>query len=211
MRRLVSSLQKRGRKFYVNLAVKAGQERIEHFKLKIGQIVVVEGGHLSGKTKFLRRLYEQLTENGENAIFIDATTPVTKWLKEVKIPAPVAATKALAWRLQNLPEQFYLIVDNADHIEQGQKLETLLKLIARARSVVVATRAFSNLLPRLQARFREAKIITIGVGAETFDATYVVIAIIIVIVGLSGFVHIIFLAAAIRYLFQGIRIGGRRL
>lgn len=211
MRKLFSSLQRKGKRAYVHLSLKAGTKRTEHFRLKIGQVVVVEGGPISGKTKFLRRLREQLTEAGEPVVFVDTTETVTKWLKEVKLPVSMPASRALEWRLANLPERFYLLVDNADRAGESQKLEVLLAIVEKARSVVVATRSFSLLPPRLQARFREAKILPLGCGADTFDATYVVIAVLIVIVALAGYHHLVFLAAAIRYLFQGMRLGGRKL
>jgi len=211
MRKLFSALQKQGKRAYVHLSLKAGTKRVQHFRLKIGQIVVVEGGPLSGKTKFLNRLREQLTNTGEPTIFIDATEPASKWLTEVALPVSMPAGKAFRWRKENLPERFYLLIDNSDRVGEGQKLEALLELVEKSRSIVAATRSFSLLPPRLQARFREAKVITLGCGADTFDATYVIIAVFIVIVALAGYHHLVFLAAAIRYLFQGMRIGGRKL
>jgi len=211
MRKLFARLQRIGKRTYVSLSVKRGTRRMEHFRLKVGQIVVVEGGPLAGKTKFLRRLHQRLTEAQEPVLFIDASRAITEWLKEVPLPAPQGARRALAFRLAHLPKRFYLLIDNADRLAEGQKLETALHVIDRARSVVCATRSFSLLHVRLQARFREAKIVSLGCGADTFDATYIVIAVAIIVIALSGYYHLVILAAAMRYLFQGMRIGTRRL
>jgi hypothetical protein len=47
--------------------------------------------------------------------------------------------------------------------------------------------------------------------ADTFDITYFVVAMLIIFVALTGSHSIIFLAAAFRYLFQGTRMGGRKV
>ena len=211
MRKLFSYIQKIGRHSYVCFSLKAGTKRVDQFKLKIGQVVVVEGGPLAGKTKFLKRLLEQIQEVGENVFFIDATQAVTKWFSVIPLPVKMTAARGLRWKLDNLPLVFYLLVDNAQTVNEGQKLETLLTVIEKARSVVVATRSFSQLHPRLQARMREAKVISLGCGADTFDITYFIVAIGIIVVALAGYHHLIYLAAALRYLFQGMRIGGRKI
>ena len=211
MRRIVSSFQKIGRRFYGTISVRAFGRRVEHFRLRSGMTVLVEGGPLSGKTAFLRRLRDQLASRREPVIFVDATETVTKWLSEITPPVPMSARKALTWRLSNLPERFYLLLDNADRVAEGQKLEVVLFLLSRARTAVVAGRSYSSLHPRLQARLREAKVVSLGCGADTFDATYVLVAVLIILVALSGMHHLVLLAAAVRYLFQGIRIGGKRI
>ena len=211
MRKIFSSVQRVGQKFYATISVKAGTRRVQHFRLRGGLVLFVEGGPLSGKTRFLSRLREQLTSCAEPVLFVDATEPATRWLTEIEPPVPLSAQKALEWRLANLPERFYLLVDNADRVSDGKKLEVLLYLLDRAWSSALAGRSFSSLHPRLQARLREAKVVALGCGADTFDATYVLVAVLIIVVALSGFHHLILLAAAVRYLFQGIRIGGRRI
>ncbi|RUM87199.1 MAG: hypothetical protein DSZ24_06765 [Thermodesulfatator sp.] len=211
MRRIYSSLQRVGKRAYATVSVFRGRRRLEHFRLKHGLFVFVEGGPLSGKTKFLEDLRERLLKAGKTVLFVGGTEPVTRWLSEIAPPVPMSAQKALSWRLSNLPEGFFLLADNADRITDGRKLEVFLELLDRARTVVVAGRSFSSLHPRLQARLREAKVVSLGCGADTFDATYVLVAVLIIVVALSGYHHLVLLAAAMRYLFQGIRIGGRRI
>ncbi|MDQ7787938.1 MAG: hypothetical protein RDU01_10035 [Thermodesulfovibrionales bacterium] len=55
------------------------------------------------------------------------------------------------------------------------------------------------------------KVHNLGSGADTFDITYFIVAIMIVFVAIIGAHGLIFLAAAMRYMFQGTRMGGRRI
>lgn len=83
-------------------------------------------------------------------------------------------------------------------------------LLERARSSIIGCTRFAYLNPKLKVRLNRAKIHSLGTGADTFDITYFVLALMIVVVALLGAHHLIFLAAAFRYMFQGTRIGGKK-
>ena len=60
-------------------------------------------------------------------------------------------------------------------------------------------------------RLSDARVHSLGAGADTFDITYIVIAFLIIFVAVMGAHSLIFLAAAMRYMFQGTRMGGRKV
>ena len=63
----------------------------------------------------------------------------------------------------------------------------------------------------MKVRLNNVRVHNLGSGADTFDITYFVVALLIVFVAVIGAHHMIFLAAAMRYMFQGTRMGGRRI
>ncbi len=195
----------------LRLRVAVGGKTIRAVNLGPGQIVLIEGGPSSGKTRCLERSMEKLKEKqGAMTIFIDAQENMTAWLRDVALPIPATGTDRVRQTARHMPEGFYLFLDQAEAVTPA-KMDVVLTLMSKARAVMVAASSFGHLHPRLKARCREAKIITLGAGADTFDVTYLLIAVIIIVVAMLGYYQIVFLAAAMRYLFQGLRIGGRKL
>jgi hypothetical protein len=177
--------------------------------LKVGESVVVEGGPSTGKTSFLSKTLKALDVSGEKCIFINATLPIGDWVREYKLFGK-NLERRIDLFLSTLPERFYLIIDNAERLQDSKKLEIVLYLLEKARSTIVGCTRQGFLNPKIKVRLNNARVYNLGTGADTFDITYFVVAIMIVVVALTGHHSIIFLAAAFRYLFQGTRVGGRR-
>jgi len=178
--------------------------------LKIGESVVVEGGPSTGKTHFLRKTIKKLEANGEKVIFINANLPVSDWVKEYSLFGK-NLEKRVEFFMKQMPENFYLIIDNAEKLQDSRKLEFCLYLMEQARSTIVGCTRFALLNPKVKVRLNKAEMHSLGSGADTFDVTYFFAAVIIVFVFLFGGHHLIYLAAAFRYLFIGTRIGGRSI
>jgi len=170
---------------------------------------VVEGGPSTGKTSFLQKTVKKLDVNGEKCIFINATLPIGDWVKEYRLFGKNLDAR-VSYFIKALPGRFYLVIDNAERLQDSRKLELVLYLMEQARSTIVGCTRFSLLHPKVKVRLNKAKIHSLGAGADTFDVTYFMVAIMIVFVALMGAHKLIFLAAAFRYLFQGTRVGGRR-
>ena len=177
--------------------------------LKVGESVIVEGGPSTGKTSFLQKTIRKLEEAGERCIFINATLPAGDWVKEYKLFGKNLDAR-INYFMRTLPEKFYLVIDNAERLQDSRKLELVLYLLEKSRSTVVGCTRYSYLNPKLKVRLSSAKVHSLGTGTDTFDITYFVIAIMITVVALIGAHHLVFLAAAFRYIFQGTRAGGRK-
>lgn len=178
--------------------------------MKIGESLVVEGGPSTGKTSFLQKTVNKLEAAGENCIFINATLPIGDWVKEYRLFGK-NLEKRIEFFLRQLPKTYYLIIDNAEKLNDSRKLELILYLMEHARSVIVGCGRFGILNPKLKTRLKNTKIHHLGTGVDTFDITYFVIAILILVVAVMGASNLIFLAAAFRYMFQGTRMGGKNL
>lgn len=195
----------------LRLRVAAGGKTIRAVNLTPGKMILIEGGPRSGKTRCLKKSMEKLkAQKGVSTVFIDGQENMTSWLKDVNLPIPATGTERVRQTARHIPEGFYFFLDQAEAVTPA-KLEVVLGLMDKARAVMVAASSFGQLHPRLKARCREARIITLGAGADTFDVTYLLIAVIIIVVAMLGYYQIVFLAAAIRYLFQGLKIGGSKL
>lgn len=209
MVRLYPKIKKARKRVFLYLQ-KVGNGRHEHLLVKVGDTVVIEGGPSTGKTEFLKKTALQLAGSGEESLFVNAALPVSDWVKDFRLFG-----KNLDGRidclLKTLPDQFYLLVDNAEKIQDSRKLELSLLLIEKARSSVIAVSNFSHLNSKLKVRLMDARVHSLGAGADAFDITYFIVAIMVVIVALTGAYTLIFLAAAFRYLFQGTRMGGRKI
>lgn len=206
--RLYPAIQKFRNKVFLYLH-RYNNGKHEMSLLKIGESVIVEGGPSTGKTSFLRKTIKKLEEVGERYIFINASLPVGDWVKDYKLFGKNLEAR-IDYFMRSLPEKFYLVIDNADRVQESRKLELVLALLERSRSAIVGCTRFGYLNPKLKVRLNNAKTHSLGSGSDTFDITYFVVAIMIIVVALIGAHHLIFLAAAFRYIFQGTRIGGRR-
>lgn len=189
---------------------KVGNGKHEHILIKVGETIVIEGGPSTGKTEFLKKTIKQLNESGEKTLFVNAVLPISDWVKEFKLFGKNLDSR-VDYLLRTLPDKFYLFIDNAEKITDSKKLELTLLLIGKARSSIIACSNFTHLISKLKVRLRDAKVHSLGAGADTFDITYMVLALMIIIIALMGAHSLIFLAAAMRYMFQGTRMGGRKI
>jgi SAM-dependent methyltransferase len=174
-------------------------------------IEVLEGGAGVGKSTYLRELEQLLIDEGYRVYFINASSAMSEWFKELPLPLKKTDVK-VNYILNTLPEEFYLLVDNADSIPNtsgNKKYAVIEKLLFKAKGAVIACQHFNNLSPSLKARLKNCKRLYAGSGALGFDVTYILLAVIVIVVALIGQHHLIFIAAALRYMFQGMRIGGR--
>ncbi len=189
---------------------KVGNGKHEHILIKLRDTVVIEGGPSTGKTEFLKKTIHKLDNEGERYIYINANLPVSDWVKDFKLFKKNLDSR-IDYLIQTLPDKYYLLIDNAEKINDSRKLELVLLLIEKARSSIIACSNFNYLNSKLKVRLKDAKVHSLGAGADTFDITYFIVAMLVIFVALTGSHSIIFLAAAFRYLFQGTRIGGRRI
>jgi hypothetical protein len=194
----------------LRLRVKKSRADKETFVLAPGKKVIIEGGPGSGKEKFLQQTVQHLTKQGINYVRLDCDTPKSQWLAEYKLPVKVTNTDRRLREIieRSLPDNFYLILENAQSIS-ASKLDTVFRLNNKARSLIVTTNHFNELNKSLRAQLFQAKLITLGVGADTFDCTMIIMACIVVSLALLGYNDLVFTVAAIRYLFQGMRMGGK--
>jgi hypothetical protein len=104
------------------------------------------------------------------------------------------------------------LIGITERITDSRNFELALRLFEEACNAAISCSNFSHLIiSKLKVRLVSAKIHSLGVGADTFDITYIVIAFLIIVVALMGAHNLIFLAAAMRYMFQGTRMGGRKI
>jgi len=194
----------------LRLRIKKARQDKETFVLGPGRKVVIEGGPGSGKAKFLTQTVHHLTSHGINYVRLNCDEPKSQWMSEYKLPVKVVNTeKRLKEIIERcLPENFYLILENA-HSISASKLDIAFRLINKCRSLIVTTDHFNQLNKTLRAQLFQAKLITLGTGADTFDMTMIVMACLVVSLALLGYRDLVFTVAAIRYLFQGMKMGGK--
>jgi len=194
----------------LRLRIKKARADKETFVLAPGRKAVIEGGPGSGKNKFINQTINHLTKNGIRYVRLDCDAPKSQWLTEYKLPIKVVNTdKRLRETIERcLPENFYLILENA-HSISASKLDITFRLINKARSLIVTTDHFNQVNRTLKAQLFQAKLITLGTGADTFDMTMIIMACLVVSLALLGYRDLVFTVAAIRYLFQGMKMGGK--
>ncbi len=207
--KIVSKVTGAGKRAYVYFRKHKDGKDTWHY-IRDGESLVVEGGPSTGKTSFLNRLSEQLKRAGENVVYIDALEPMTTWVKAWKLFGK-DIDKRIDIYMRALPDTYYLIVDNAEKLTDSKKTTVLLELMQKARGTVVGCSQFSWLNPKLKVRLKSARMQSLGAGADTYDATMFLIVILIVIIAVLGLSSLLFVAAAVRYIFQGVRMGGRKL
>jgi hypothetical protein len=209
IRNISVTIQKRYHSFFLYFRKQGDGKDVWEY-LKDGECVIIEGGPSTGKTATLHKVKRALEQVGENVIFINASLPLGDWVKEYRLFGK-SLEKRVECFLSNLPERFYLVIDNAEKVSDSRKLELVLYLLEKCRSAVVGCFRQSYINPKLRARLKTNKIYHLGTGADTFDCTYFVVALMIIFVAIVGYHHLIFLAAAMRYMFQGTRVGGHRV
>ncbi len=207
--KIVSKVTGAGKRAYIYFRKHQDGKDTWHY-IRDGESLVVEGGPSTGKTSFINRLAEQLKRAGENVVYIDALEPMTTWVKAWKLFGK-DIDKRIDIYMRTLPDIYYLIVDNAEKLTDSKKTTVLLELMQKARGTVVGCSQFSWLNPKLKVRLKSARMQNLGAGADTYDATMFLIVILIVVIAILGLSSLLFVAAAIRYIFQGVRMGGRKL
>ncbi len=204
-----STVTRAGKRVYVYFRRHQGGKDTWHY-VRDGECLVVEGGPSTGKTSFIIRLSEQLRRAGENVIYIDALEPMGTWVKAWKLFGK-DIDKRVDIYMRTLPETYYLIVDNAEKLAESRKMTVLVELMQKARGTVIGCTQFAWLNPKIKVRLKNARMQNLGAGADTYDATLFLVVILIAVVAVLGFSQLLFIAAAIRYMFQGIRMGGRKI
>lgn len=177
----------------------------------INDIEIIEGGPGSGKSTALADIRQQLIDEGKKVIYINAAFPITKWFDDLPLPFKKTNSR-INYVLNTLPDEFYVLVDNADAIPNtsgNDRYQIIEDLLFKAKGGVLTCQHFRNLSPSLQARLKNAKRRFQGSGAVAFDMTYIVLAVVIIAVAMMGQHNLIFIAAAMRYMFQGMRFGGK--
>jgi hypothetical protein len=207
IRNISVAVKKRYNSFFLYFRKQGDGKEVWEY-LKNGECVIIEGGPSTGKTATLQKVKNALEQVGEKVIFINASLPLGDWVKDYRLFGK-SLEKRVEQFLSNLPEKFYLVIDNAEKVRDSRKLEFILHLLEKCRSAVVGCLRESYIRPKLRARMNTNKVFHLGTGAGTFDCTYFVLALMILFVAVVGYHDLVFLAAAMRYMFQGTRIGGQ--
>lgn len=173
---------------------------------------ILEGGNATGKTTYLREQLQAALDEGKNAYYINASLPLAEWFKQTRVIHTRNANAKIHYILNTLPDEFYVYIDNADNIANSsgnKKFIVIDTLMQKATGGVISCSNFSSLPPPLKARLKGAERVYTGSGNLGFDMTYIFLAVIIIVVVMMGQHNLIFIAAAMRYMFQGMRMGGR--
>lgn len=179
----ISKIKKAANNVFLYLQ-KVGNGRHEHILVKLGETVVIEGGPSTGKTGFVKKTMQKLDAEGERYLFINANLPISDWVKEFKLFGKNLESR-IDYLLRTLPDKFYLLIDNAEKVNDSRKLELALLLIEKSRSSIVACSSFNYLNSKLKVRLKDAKVYSLGGGADTFDITYFVVAVLVLVVALT--------------------------
>lgn len=169
-----------------------------------GSFIIVEGGYYTGKSDLLKRTKESLLDMGYHVICLNASNYFNEWLRDYSLLGKTL-DKKISYFLASLPDNFILLVDNADKIQDSRKMDFILTLINKSSSVLLSCIKSSFLNPRIRSRLTNHYFIHLGSGGSQTDFTYFLIAALIILVALTGHINIVFMAAAFRYLFQGAR------
>ena len=168
--------------------------------------MIIEGGPNTGKSQKLQGLAQKFEAEGERVLVVDALLPLGDIL--VNLPGKRLSDRIPLFLRQC--EGSVLLLDNA-HLAaaQGRKLDLLVQAVERAKRVVMTCSRIGELPWRLRARLepRMPRVVPLGAGGRTFDATYILVAVALVFLVMAGLHTYVFLAAAVRYLFWGIRRG----
>ncbi|MEM4168197.1 MAG: hypothetical protein QXW98_07110 [Candidatus Caldarchaeum sp.] len=193
---------------HVHFKVRSALKYVEEIHLNIGEVLVIEGG-AEERAKATDQIRRVLERHGIRYLFVDAIEPKSNWLKDYKLPIP---SQNHDDRINNIirfeagtkrGDSFYLIIQNADKISDA-KVNTVLKLIEASRSTVMLTTNVDEINKRVIA-MQKPRLISLGTARNTYDVTYPIIALLMIIVILAGHSEAVFLAAAARYLFVGMR------
>lgn len=182
-----------------------GSEQRETY-LRDGQPVIIEGGPNTGKSQKLQALARQYAAEGERVLVVDALLPLGDIL--ANLPGKRLSDRIPLFLRQC--EGSILLLDNAYlAATQGRKLDLLVRAVERAKRVVVTCSRVGELPWRLRARLdpKIPRVVPLGSGGRTFDATYILVAMALVFLVMADLHAYVFLAAAVRYLFWGIRRG----
>lgn len=169
-----------------------------------GSFIIVEGGYYTGKSDLLLKTKRNLIDMGYNVICLNASDYFNEWLRDYSLLGKTL-DKKISYFLASLPDNFILLIDNADKIQDSKKMDFILTLINKSYSALLSCIKSSFLNPRLRTRLNNYYFVHLGSGGSQTDFTYFLIAALIILVALTGQFNIVFMAAAFRYLFQGVR------
>ncbi|GKT10648.1 DNA/RNA helicase domain-containing protein [Desulforhabdus sp. TSK] len=209
MVKIWSFIQRQGEKSRsLRLCIRRAMKHRDAFTVKPGDVVVVEGGPGAGKAKFVSQLRNNLERDDLPCVFVDANESRTRWLREYTKQLPTRITntdrrlEAIIERI--LPPHYYLIITNADKITDS-KLDTVKELIARSRSIILVTMDYNLIHTKVIGILPSPRLVTLGSGKTTFDCTYLLMAGFIIFLALYGYKEMLFIAAAARYVFIGVK------
>jgi hypothetical protein len=185
-------------------------DQASYVYLKTGEPLILIGGVQTGKTRKLITLKQLMEKYQEPVIYLDGLLPLGDWLNGYEGKNILTRTESL---LGSATKETYILIDNAEKINDSRKLATVLTLLEKGRNMVVACNKLVNLNWKLRRRLelKGAHIEYLGVGGEIFDVTMILVAILVGCIALIGAINWLLGVAAMRYLFQGIRIGGRKI
>jgi hypothetical protein len=200
-----------GKKTYLRFKRRAHrQDKASYTTLKLGQPLIIVGGVKTGKTKTLETLKAHLEYHKQKVIYIDAMLNLSDILREFE---GKNATERQANMLNAVDSETYVIVDNAEKVTDSKKLVVVLWLFEKCRNMVVACNHINGLHWKLKRRLELKGALTehLGHGGQTFDMTLILVAVLVVFIALTGALELLLGAAALRYLFQGIRVGNNKI
>jgi len=194
------------RKSYLKLKVRSALHDPYEIHVKIGEVIVIEGG-----AEEREKVASQLAGVFERAVpkapylFIDANLPKSEWLSDIPLTVPASGDERLELALKKITEasgSFYLVIENADKITDS-KIPIARRIIKSARSVIMLTPNVDMLNRRLMGSLPKPRLISLGTARNTYDITYPVIGALMIMLIVLGHHEIVFLAAAMRYIFVG--------
>lgn len=204
------NLRRAGRQTYLRFKRRAHRgANATYRQLKLGQPLIIVGGVKTGKTKKLDTLRSHLEFHKQKVVFIDAMLSMSDILRDYE-------GKNLSMRqaafLDSIDDEAYVLIDNAEKVTDSKKLVVVLWALEKCRNMVVTCNSINGLNWKLRRRLelKGALIEHLGHGGQTFDMTLILVGVLVVLISISGAMNLLFGAAALRYLFQGIRAGSRK-
>lgn len=182
------------------------QDTAAYTQLHLGQPLIIVGGVRTGKTKKLLTLKAHIESNGGKVVYLDGFLNFGDMVKHYEGKNQGERQQALA---ADIDDQTYIIIDNAEKVKDSRKITAAVDALERCRNMVVSCNGLDYINWKLRRRLelKGAKIEHLGHGGATFDATLVIVAVVVAVIALSGAVQFLLGAAAFRYMFQGINKG----
>jgi hypothetical protein len=171
-----------------------------------GEVLVIEGGPATGKTRMLNELMEVRRSKGDKVFYIDANKTIKEWTKDFNIFGKTSEQRM--FYMINICSNAFVFIDNGDKITDS-KVDAIIQTIEVAKGVVISCIDFRRLNPKIKNRIADAKLFSLGNGIEPLDITYIIVACLIIVMAVIGDVNFLFMAAAVRYMFHGFRYASK--
>jgi len=204
------NLRRAGQRTYIRFKRRAFRgESATYTQLKLGQPLIIIGGVHTGKTKKLETFKNHLEFHKQHVILLDAMMTIGDMVSGCE-GKNIAARQAAF--LDSVTSESYVLIDNAEKVTDSKKLILILWLLEKCKNMVVTCHSLNQLNWKLRRRMevKGAIIEHLGYGGHTIDVTLMFIGVFIVFIAVSGAMHLLFGAAALRYLFQGVRASNRK-